>query len=387
MPLSLNNNVSAVNVSHQIGHNQSAQVRRMETIGSGLRIKRASDDAAGLSISEGFRSQITRLGQNVKNAEQAADLLRVAEGSLGASASMLHRMRSLATQSANGHLTDKQREVLTSEFDQAMAGIDRIAQATVYNGRVLLAGFAEVDANASSAITDAVETGVASVNLSGAEAMVYRFIDGAGDATITLGNGVATQTVDMGILLNGDRVSEGTKIVANFDRLGVQVTLAGSGAANLTGVGDYVSGDLDGKSLVIEASDGGSFQVGPSDAAADRIGFNLPDLRASGNLLDLDKTSLSSQASARLAMDKIDQAINMLSGERGRIGALVNRLGHGIEFSENEIENMQASEETVRDADIAYESSRLARAQILSGSSQAMLTQPFANSRQVLTLL
>ncbi len=338
MRLSVNSNLSAVNTSHRIGRNQSAQISGLEAIGSGLRIKRASHDAAGLSISEGFRSQITRLGQNVRNAEQASDLLRVAEGSLDASTALLQRMRTLATQSANGHLTDKQREVLTSEFDQATAGIDRIVQATVYNGQVLLAGFAEVDEAASSAFTDAADTCVANVRLSGAETATYRFIDGAGDATITLGNGVATQTIDMGILLNGDRVSDGTKAIANFDRLGVQVTLAGANAANLTGVGDYIS----------------------------------------GNLLDLDKTSLSSQTSARLALDKIDQAISMLSNERGRIGALMNRLEHGIEFSENEIENMQASEATVRDADIAFESSRLARSQILSGTSQAMLTQSFA---------
>ena len=86
-------------------------------------------------------------------------------------------------------------------------------------------------------------------------------------------------------------------------------------------------------------------------------------------------------------MEKIDTAINRLSQERGRIGALINRLDHSIEFSENEIENMVASESAVRDADIAYESSRLARSQILSGSSRAMLTQAFASSRQVLDLL
>ncbi len=387
MPLSLNRNIAALNVSHQIGRNQSSQVGRLEAISSGLRIKRAANDAAGLSISEGLRSQVTRLGQNVRNAEQATDLLKIAEGSLQASTSLLQRMRTLATQSANGHLTDKQREVLTAEFNQATAAIDRIAQATVYNGQVLLAGFAEVDRTTSTAFTDATDTGVASVRLSGAEVAVYEFVDSGGDGQITLGNGVTTQTVDMNVLLDGDRVADGTKVIANFDRLGVQLTLAGAGAANLTGVGEYVSGDLDGKSLVIEAASGGSFQVGPSTKAADVVEFDLADLRASGNLLDLDKTSLGSQASARRAMDKIDIAIGNLSLERGRIGALINRLGHSIEFSENEIESMIASESTVRDADLAYESSRLARSQILSSSSRAMLTQAFASSRQVLDLL
>lgn len=62
MPLSINSNISAINVSHRIGRNRASQEGRLEAIGSGLRIKRASNDAAGLSISEGFRAQVTRLG-------------------------------------------------------------------------------------------------------------------------------------------------------------------------------------------------------------------------------------------------------------------------------------------------------------------------------------
>jgi len=87
-------------------------------------------------------------------------LLKIAEGSLEESTSLLQRMRVLATQSANGHLTKKQREVLTSEFDQATAAIERIAQAMVYDGRVLLAGFAEVDRTTSTSFTDATDTRV-----------------------------------------------------------------------------------------------------------------------------------------------------------------------------------------------------------------------------------
>ncbi len=87
-------------------------------------------------------------------------MLKIAEGSLEESTSLLQRIRVLATQSANGHPTDKQREVLTSEFDQATAAIERIAQATVYDRRVLLAGFAEVGRKTSISFTDANDTRV-----------------------------------------------------------------------------------------------------------------------------------------------------------------------------------------------------------------------------------
>ena len=73
MPLSTNNNIMALNVGRSISKTIIRHEREMETVGSGLRITRAENDAAGLTISEGFRSQLTRLGQNVRNAEQARD--------------------------------------------------------------------------------------------------------------------------------------------------------------------------------------------------------------------------------------------------------------------------------------------------------------------------
>ncbi|MFC1526630.1 flagellin [Candidatus Latescibacterota bacterium] len=385
--LSTNSNILAINVRRTITKNRAVSERKMETMGSGLRIKRAENDASGLAVSEGMRSQLTRLGQNVKNAEQANDLLRVAEGSLQEAGQILQRMRSLATQAADGHLTDPQREILQTEYNQSRAAIDRIAQATVYNSRILLAGFTEVNGATSTVMADQADTGAVSVALSGAEKGTYTFQDAAGDGTITLGNGLATQTLDMGVILDSGKVADGTKAVANFDRLGVQVTLAGEGAIKPPTVGSYTDGDLDGKTLSVEEASAGLFQIGPSASDDDQLQFSLPDLRASGDALDLDKISLASQGSARNALPRLAAAISRVALERGGVGALMNRLDHNISFSSNEIENMTSSESTIRDADVAVASSELSRAQILSEASSAMLTQAFANARQALRLL
>lgn len=387
MPLSTNHNILAINVRRTLSRNRVSQDRQLETIGSGLRIQRAENDASGLVVSEGLRAQLTRLGQNVRNAETAADLLKVAEGSLATATSVLQRMRELAMQAANGHLTDRQREILTSEYNQASAAIDRIAQATVYNDQILLTGFARVDAAASTALTGQADTGVAAAALAGADVGTFTFVDAGDGATISLGNGVATQTLQVGTLLDQGRVAQGTKIIANFDRLGIQVTLAGQGAVKPAGVGEYETGDLDGRTLVVADAQGGAFQVGLTGRDADQLAFDLPDLRASGNELDLDMVSLGSQLSARNAIERIDRAIGVTSRERGSIGALLNRLHHTISFSENEIESMTSSEATIRDADMAKTATDLARSQILQGTSQRMLIQAFATSRQALRLL
>ncbi len=387
MPLSTNNNIMALNVGRSISRTAGRYDGEIETVGSGLRIRRAENDAAGLSVAEGLRDQLTRLSQNVRNSEQATDLLRVAEGSLGTATTILQRMRVLAMRSANGHLTDGQREILTGEYNQASSALDRMAQATVYNDRILLAGFTDVDVEASTAMANKATTGVVGVSLVGADQGTYTFIDDGGGQLLSLGNGVTTQTIDTGVLLDGGRVAGGTKVTANFDRIGIEVALSGVGASRTKGAGAYEAGELDGQTLVVEAASGGTFQVGPTVSAADQIAFDLPDVRASGNLLDLDKVSLSSQSGARSALSKIDQAITSVSAERGKVGALLNRLSHSIAFSENEIENMTASQSTIRDADMARSASELARNEILSNTSTIMLSQAFANSRQALTLL
>jgi flagellin-like hook-associated protein FlgL len=124
-----------------------------------------------------------------------------------------------------------------------------------------------------------------------------------------------------------------------------------------------------------------TFSDDGSGQTSDQIGLDLPDLRSSGDLLDLDRVSLSSQASARSAIAKIDLAINAVSAGRGKVGALINRMTHSIAFSQNEIENMTASESTIRDTDIAQSASDLARHEILTNTSTVMFDHASNHSR------
>ena len=214
------------------------------------------------------------------------------------------------------------------------------------------------------------------------ESGTYTFADTVADNALTLGNGTVTQTVDIGSLLEDNAVSAGTSVIADFDRLGVQVTLAGSNLAGASG--DYVDGELDGQTIVVEQSTGGSFQVGPSESIDDRIEVGFSDLRTTGSQLNLGSISIETIGNARESLASIDQAISNVSKERGKIGAVQNRLDSTITNTENEIENIQASESTIRDADIATEVTEFSRGQILVQSSNAMLVQ--ANVSSVVTL-
>ena len=135
----------------------------------------------------------------------------------------------------------------------------------------------------------------------------------------------------IGTILDGTTVATGTQVVANFDRLGIQLTLAGAGVAGATG--SYVDGDLNGQTVVIESGTGGSYQVGPKDQAFNRIEANIRDMRASGAILNLNTTSVSTITTSRTAITSIDQAISEVSQTRGDLGAFQNRLAFTIAYT------------------------------------------------------
>lgn len=385
MALRINSNVSAMSTAHTMSANNKDLGTRLERLSSGMRINTAADDAAGLSISEGFRAQITGLTMGVRNAEMGSNLVQVAEGSLNEVSSMLIRMRELAVQSSSSTFTDQNREAIEAEVNQLKQEIDRIAESTVYNDKTLLTGFGNtLDATSSSALTDVAQTGVKDISISGVPAGTYTMADNA-DGTISIGNGVVSQTINFNTVLDGNQMATGTTSVLNFDRLGINVTIAGSEVADVGG--DYTAGDLDGKTIVVNETAGGSFQVGADDVAADRIEVNIADMRASGVLLNLNTVSLGTQASARSSIAQIDQAIDNTSQARGDLGSIMNRLQHTINFTDNSIENNTNSESALRDTDMAAEVTLFTRSQILSQAATAMLAQANTTPQQALGLL
>jgi flagellin len=139
MSTRINNNISAMNSQRQLGMNNLELSKSLEKLSSGLRINRAADDAAGLSISERMRVQVRGLGQASRNAQDGISLANVAESALNEVTSMLQRMRELALQAANGTMTTSDRANADAEFQQLIRQIDQIGGATRFNGMTLYA--------------------------------------------------------------------------------------------------------------------------------------------------------------------------------------------------------------------------------------------------------
>lgn len=115
-------------------------MKSLERLSSGYRINRASDDAAGLAISENLRAQIRGLKQANRNAQDGVSMVQVAEGGLAEVGNMLIRMRELAIQAASDTVGDRERTFTDAEFQQLKDEIQRVSDVTEFNGTPLLSG-------------------------------------------------------------------------------------------------------------------------------------------------------------------------------------------------------------------------------------------------------
>ena len=140
MAVRIFNNIPSLNAQRILGINNGRLAQSVERISSGIRINRGSDDAAGLAISEGLRSDIRALRQAVRNANDGVSLINVTEGALNEQSGILIRLRELASQAATGTVGSTERATIQLEFTALRNELDRIAQTTEFNGQKLIEG-------------------------------------------------------------------------------------------------------------------------------------------------------------------------------------------------------------------------------------------------------
>jgi flagellin len=277
----INHNISALitgNALRQVGREMQKSLEKLST---GLRINRAADDAAGLSVSEQLRTQVTGLNMGGRNAQDGVSLVNIAEGALTELESMIQRMRELSIQASNDTLTSLERSYCEVEFDQLRSEIDRIVGCTQFNSMRLLDGSAPW---------------------------------GTTGGVLHIGPNNVTTSDQMLVTIAG----------CNTTLLGISIT---------------------------------------------------------------DNVWVTTQTDATNAIDTLDVALHSVNTLRANLGAITNRLEHAITNQENQSQNMQAAESTIRDADFAAETTEFTKNQILTQSSTAMLAQANQLPQSILTLL
>lgn len=180
MALYVNTNTSSLSAQRQLMGSAKSLDTSFERLSSGLRINSASDDAAGLLISNRLTSQVNGLNQSVRNANDGISLSQTAEGALDETTNMLQRMRTLSIQASNGSNSDKDRAALQQEVSQLSTEINRIASDTTFGGENLL---------------DGTYTGIFQVGADSNQTISFNLTDGGVNNTIDYaGNGGFTMS-------------------------------------------------------------------------------------------------------------------------------------------------------------------------------------------------
>ena len=210
MSLRINNNTDAFNSYRNLSVTQGQMSKSLEKLSSGFRINRAADDAAGLAISEGLRSQVGGLKQASRNAQDGISVVQTAEGALTEVHSILQRVRDLAVQGANDTNSAESRTAIETEIASLGAELTRISDSTDFNGTKLLDGSnasltfqVGANGNADSAITvnlADVKTAVAGIAaLSVSDHTTAQASIAAVDTAITA---ISTSRADLGATQN-----------------------------------------------------------------------------------------------------------------------------------------------------------------------------------------
>jgi len=195
--MQINRNMSAVMTNNQLLRTENKLAASMERLSSGLKINQASDNPAGIAISNKMKAQIDALDQAESNASDAISVLQIADGALNEVSSILQRMRELSVQAANGTNSYSDRQSIQAEIDELKKEVDRISSDTEYNTKALLDGSSDVRVYGENAsrymVSDAVPAQMYHMNVEAAaeQATVEMSLAvPAADGTITI-NGVA----------------------------------------------------------------------------------------------------------------------------------------------------------------------------------------------------
>ena len=376
----INTNTASLDTYRSYSAAQSGLETNIERLSSGLRINKAADDAAGLSISNRMNNQVRGMQQANRNVQQGNNMLQTAEGGLNEISNILGRMRELAVQSASDGVNGDDRASIDLEFQQLKAEITRIADGTEYNNTKLL------NENLNSTIS---ETTTVDITGDSAQAGTYTITASGADLTLTTSDG-RSQTVTVTDATGATSASlttsaGGTGNTLSFGSLGITLENTSGGDLSLSSsVASTSSG-----ANVFSVGGGATVQVGANNVELeDRLRFSIGDHRADQSAgLNLASTNLTALGDAQSAINELDTAIAKVNDSRGNIGAMQNRFEFTSSNLMNSIQNNSASMSTIRDADFAVEAADLARNQILTQSGTAMLAQANSLSQNVLSLI
>ena len=423
------NNMSAISTLNTLNKNSSALAKSLAKVSSGMKINSAADDASGYAISERMRVQIRSLDQDNQNTQNGQSMMKVAEGAVSSTVEILKTLKEKVINAANDTNTDADRQTIQKELDQSVDQINDNAVIT-FNGKYLVDGShnTSVAATTTSLTNESLQEGTAfdavftslkdrngnSLKIQKSDTVTLSYVKQGKTYTTSVkadGNSLKTlveKTKDLKVgntnSVIGKNVAGDTVYTADGKK-GLTITAAGTGLDNqIAGITISVTNSegeiqksvnavLDNFSETIRAQDNSDdnaivLQTGTKANQAIKVG--LTDMRAEA--LGLQSSTgqtlnISTQEYANAAINVLDTAVQKALDQQTTIGSVESRLEYTSTNLTTASENVQSSESTIRDADMAKEMTNYTKNNVLLQAAQSMLAQANQNSSAVLSLL
>ena len=438
MALVVKNNMMAVNTLNTLNKNQSALSTSLKQVSSGMKINGAVDDASGYAISERMRVQIRSLDQDNQNTQNGNSMMKVAEGAVSSTVDILKTLKEKVINAANDTNTDDDRLTIQKELNQSVDQINDNANIT-FNGKYLVDGTHNQKVTATtttftnqsmstatkgaSVMTSLLDRTGRNLNIHTQDTITISYVNQGKTETTSFKISTCTFANIIGAIsgLSASGVNGMTTAIGESSIIGTNVagdtvyTASGESAMTIyasgTGVGKSVGGVtfsitdtqgninksanavLDAFSETVRAQDNSqdnsmNFQIGTRANQAIRVG--MTDMRAQALGLqgsDGSTLNISTRDKANAAINVLDNAISKALDQQTTIGAVQSRLNYTSQNLTTASENVQASESTIRDADMAKAMTNYTKNNVLMQAAQAMLAQANQSSSGVLSLL
>ncbi|WP_314654941.1 flagellin [uncultured Selenomonas sp.] len=440
MAMVVKNNMSAVNTLNILNRNQSALAKSLQKVSSGMKINDAGDDASGYAISERMRVQIRSLDQDKQNTQNGNSMMKTAEGAVASTVEILKTLKEKAINAANDTNTDEDRRTIQKEINQMVDQIDDNALAT-YNGKYLVDGSRNSIGTATcttltnnalstasawaSVLTDLQSRQNESLNIQSTDNVTVSYVRQGRTYTTTFSVGNQTLADIIGkTAFNGTDSVKGSSMVGGttagawigLDKAGNSVYTAdnktalsinAAGAGTTFQVSAFTIGITDNTGALRKtantALDNFNERIRAENKSEDNalvlqtgvksnqaIKVSMTDMRSLALGMkgtDGSVISVQTQDKANAAINSIDSALQKALDEQANIGAVQTRLRYTASNLTTQSENVQNSESTIRDADMAKEMTEYTKNNVLLQAAQSMLAQANQNSSAVLSLL
>jgi flagellin len=325
-----------------------------------------------------MESQIRGLNQAVRNANDGISMIQTADGAAIEISEMLQRMRELSVQAQNGTNAAADLINLNKEFASLATEIDRVATDTTYNNINVLSGKGNVTFNVGADQSDDLTVNFADFNLADGKVRTTTFLTGSiadlssSAAALTFSDGTNSISVNSATYTNNaaGHTAMITALTGATGYADLNYTIQSDGSDGIQFVSKYANSDP----ATLTYSGFGT--TANTDVDGTPMGANLSSYKTAAG---------KAQAAGTIAA--IDLAIQGVAAARADFGAAVNTLEYSVDNLNNAVQNTASAKSAIMDADYAAETTELARTQIISQASTAMLSQANQQAQSVLALL